>query len=66
MERGLESGVDGEDGLKGFRGMVFMSFINTTVLAIGLFAQRRSYTNSFDGLGTANAGLDGDSQHGFL
>lgn len=31
VERGLESGIDAEDGLKGFRGMVFISFINTTV-----------------------------------
>lgn len=64
---GLESGIDGEDRLlKGFRGMVFIPFINTTVLAIGLFVQRRSYTNSLDGWGTANADLAGDRQHGLF
>ena len=40
---GLESGMDGEDGLKGFRGMLFISFTNTTVLAIGLCSKEIFY-----------------------
>lgn len=63
---GLESGTHGVGGLKGFRGTVSVSFVNTTVLAIGLFVQRRSYANPLDGLGTANASLAGDSQRGFF
>lgn len=43
---GLESGIDMESGLKGFKGLVFMLLINTIVLATGLFVPRKSYTQS--------------------
>lgn len=43
---GLESRVDVTSELKGFRGMLFILFASTVVLAIGLLFQRKSYTNS--------------------
>lgn len=63
---GLESGTHRVGALNGFRGTASVSFVNTTVLAIGLFVQRRSYTNPLNGSGTANASLAGNSQHAFF
>lgn len=51
---GLESGIDVQCGLKGFRGMVFILLINTIVLAIGLFVPRKFYTDSSMRQGNGN------------